>query len=368
MCLKRFLSVLLLLISLMACKEDKPTTERSEMDFLIGTYTGENSRGIYKATINVAGLLSAPLLAEESENPSFLARSSSGKLLYAVNENSSGQVSVFMNEADGLSTVNAVSIPGEHPCHISIHQDSLIIVSNYSSGNIALLGVNEHQDLILHDTLNFSGNSIHDRQQAPHAHSSYFLNDTTLITSDLGSDRLWINQIVKKDDTLRLQPVTSIAMEPGSGPRHLEFNAEQDRIYVMNELSNTISVLGKKEKENEFKLIQTISTLPEDFTGHSQGADLHLDQSGKFLYASNRGHQSLVIYEVAQSDGTLTVSGWEDIQGDWPRNFAITPDNQFLVVANERSGELVAFKRDTMTGKLSYTDRKKIASPVCILF
>ena len=367
MCLKRFLWVLVLLISFISCKEDpKPTTEQSEMEFLIGTYTGENSRGIYKAAINEEGLLSEPMLAEESENPSFLARSTSGKLLFAVNENTSGQVSVFMNEADSLSAANTINIPGEHPCHISIHKDSLIIVSNYSSGNIVLLGINEQQDLTLHDTLTFSGNSIDERQQAPHAHSSYFLNDSTLITSDLGSDRLWINKIVKKDTALGLQPVNAITIEPGSGPRHLEFNKEKDRIYVMNELSNTISVLGKNE--DTFEVVQTISTLPEDFTGHSQGADLHLDQSGKFLYASNRGHQSLVIYKVSQTDGTLNVSGWEDIRGDWPRNFAITPNNLFLVVANERSGELVAFKRDTTTGELSYTDRKKIAAPVCILF
>ena len=137
---------------------------------------------------------------------------------------------------------------------------------------------------------------------------------------------------------------------------------------MINELNSTISLFSYKKDSSQYTRSQTITTLPQDFNGENYCADIHIDHTGAFLYASNRGHQSIAIYAIDRETGKLTSLGWQEVSGNWPRNFSITPDNNFLVVANERSDNIVSFKRDTVNGTLSFSDQISVPSPVCIEF
>ena len=184
---------------------------------------------------------------------------------------------------------------------------------------------------------------------------------------DLGTNDLWFSKLEISSNKIVPQSPNKLAMPSGSGPRHLTFHPKNPWIYVLNELSSSISMV-KQEATDQYEIINTQSTLPEGFEGENLCADIHISRDGNFLYASNRGHNSIVIYEINKSDGSLVLIGHEDVHGDWPRNFTLSPNGDFLLVANERSNNIVSFKRDHQTGKLTFIAEIEAPSPVCLLF
>ena len=341
--------------------------------FYVGTYTNTNSKGIYKYQLNADGSLQSLGLAVVSEAPSFLALSADKKFLLAVNEirnhDGVGTVESFLINGDNLSLVNRSSSGGAHPCFIGVNKDGYVLAANYSGGNVALLKLNEKGELSeLLDVSQHTGSGTTKRQEAPHAHSAWFdLSNNSVISIDLGTNELWFTNIDTVNKKLLFAIPQKLAMAEGAGPRHLDFHPNGKWIYILNELNGTVTQVLKSEK-GEYKLGASISTLPDGYQEHNQCADIHVSSDGKFVYTSNRGHNSIAIFQVNMQDGTLMLVGHESTQGDWPRNFSLSLDEEYLVVANQNSNNIVSFKRDKTTGLLQYVDDIKARSPVCILF
>lgn len=342
--------------------------------FFVGTYTSGESEGIYRFQLNADGTMENSGLAAKTENPSFLAWSKNRKYLLAANENSDdqgggGSVTSFRHTNNNLTYVNKKSSGGASPCFVGVNPAGYVLAANYSSGNIGLLKLSASGTLEGPlDVLQHEGKGTHTRQNAPHAHSAWFdPYGDKVITIDLGTNELWFSKLNPASNSLEAHTQQKLAMGPGAGPRHLTFHPNGKWIYVINELSSTVTLV-KKNRANLYEMANSTSTLPADFTGENFCADIHISQDGKFLYGSNRGHNSIVIFRINDADGTLSLVGHESVHGDWPRNFALSPADKYLLVANQRSNNIVSFKRDANTGTLTYVSEIKAPTPVCILF
>ena len=335
--------------------------------FYVGTYTQTQSEGIYKYSLQADGTMELVALVAKSDNPSFLTKSADNRYLIAVNENDPGTVSSFKIHEDSLQFINQRSSGGVHPCFVTVNDDGYILTANYSSGNIGLLQLADKGALsALMDVQQHSGKGTHERQDAPHAHSVWFDPDRqTIISVDLGTNELLFSSI--NTETKKLVPLSpsTLAMEHGAGPRHLAFHPQKPWIYVINELNSTVSLI--KKNENGYKLGISFSTVPKDHIEENTTADIHISRDGRFLYASNRGHNSIAIFSIG-TEGKLALLGHESTRGDGPRNFALSPDNSFVLVANQLTDNIVSFKRDQETGRLEYISETEASTPVCIVF
>ena len=349
-------------------------TEMKEIkttDFYVGTYTNGQSKGIYKYQIDVEGKLSKVGLVAETSNPSFITKTKDNKMLLAVdeaNEDGTGFVKSFAIKKDTLAYINTSKSGGAHPCFITVNDQNQVLVANYSGGNVGFLEIDSSGKLSeLIDVQQHLGKGTTDRQKAPHAHSTWFHPNTKeIISVDLGTNELWFSKIDKQEKKLVLSDQSKLKMADGAGPRHLTFHPNEKWIYVLNELNNTVSLV--KEKDGLYFIDASISMLPEDFTDYTKGADIHISDDGKFIYASNRGHNSIVIYKVNQEEGSLSLVGFESVKGANPRNFSLSPDNKFLLVANQDTNNIISFKRNSKTGKLTFVSEISAPNPVCILF
>ncbi|MGE5426553.1 MAG: lactonase family protein [Methylococcaceae bacterium] len=344
----------------------------------VGTYTKGTTDGIFVYSFNDhSGKLQDMKMPVASNNPSFLTISKNRQHLYAVNEladpeqNQSGSVSSFSIDKKGaLKQQNQVLTYGAHPCHVSLSPDGKkLVASNYTGGSISMFNVlpdgslSEMVQRIQHE----GHSSFKGRQDAPHCHSAKFdAAGKNLFVADLGIDALTIYQM-GSDKQLIVNDPGTIKMANGSGPRHFVFSTDGNFIYVINELSSTITALIKYG--GVWKEIQTISTLPKDFKGESWCADIHISDNGKFVYGSNRGHNSISVFSRDIKSGKLELIQTIPVEGNWPRNFTLDPTGRFLLVANERSNDITVFKIDEPTGKLKYTGIKvQNQSPVCLQF
>eukprot|EP01028_Stygiella_incarcerata_P009731 TRINITY_DN4663_c0_g1_i1.p1 TRINITY_DN4663_c0_g1~~TRINITY_DN4663_c0_g1_i1.p1 ORF type:complete len:378 (+),score=5.04 TRINITY_DN4663_c0_g1_i1:162-1136(+) len=311
-------------------------------------------------------------LVAETANPSFLAFANNQKTLLSINElvkdNNMGSVESYQT-GDSLKLISCKPSGGAHPCFVTANDAGVVLTANYTGGNVGYLQVDENGELSdLLDVQQHTGSgTVANRQDQPHAHSVWFQpNSNHIIAVDLGTNELWISSI----DTVSNQFVPAnqakVSLVDGAGPRHLAFHPNGKIFYVINELDNTITGFSISDNE-EVSMIGNVSTLPADFDGVSNPADIHISKDGKFLYGSNRGHNSIVIFEV-QENGALKLVGHESTRGDHPRNFSLSPDDKFLLVANKNTNNIVSFKRDSVTGKLTFVDEIKAPSPVCILF
>ncbi len=353
-------------------KENTPTMDKN-FSFYVGTYTNGASEGIYKYVLQSNGIIKKIGLAAKSENPSFLTFSNDKNFLIAVNEintqKGNGTVESFLIKDDSLTFINKSSSGGAHPCFVTTNKFNYVLTANYSSGNIGLLKLNNNGELsVLLDLQQHTGKSITDRQESPHAHSVWLDQDELdVISVDLGTNELWFSKI----DTIQQKLVPSkpykIALAPGSGPRHLTFHPNKKWIYVVNELNSTITHL-QRNNSGKYDSISSVSTLPKDYQKPNTCADIHISADGKFVYASNRGHNSIAIFEVNSNNGSLKLTGYESTKGDGPRNFSLAPNDEFLLVANQNTNNIVSFKRDKTTGLLKYLDQIEAPTPVCILF
>ena len=346
----------------------------------IGTYTGSGSQGIYVAEFDAeTGRLSKPRLAAEAVNPSFLAIHPTGKYLYAVNETAdfegkkSGALTAFAidQESGRLKPLNQVASAGAAPCHLVVDQaGNTLLTANYTGGNVSLRAIESDGRLGKQtDFHQHEGTSDNlSRQEAPHAHSiNLDAQNEFAFVADLGTDEVVVYRF--DADKQKLSRAGAAAVEPGSGPRHFSFHPSGKTAYVINELKSTVNAFQYDPERGQLKKIQTISTLPSDFDGTSYTAEVVVHPSGKFVYGSNRGHDSVACYTVDADTGLLTLVEVEPTGGKTPRNFAIDPTGKYLFAENQGSDSIVLFEIDLATGKLQPTGQQvAVTTPVCVKF
>jgi len=344
-----------------------------------GTYTrGENSsKGIYRSVLNLeTGELSDPILAAEARNPSFLDIHPNGKFLYAVSEaGGSGSVSAYKIEANtgSLTLLNKQPSSGAGPCHVSIdHKGKNLLVANYGSGSASVIPI--RSDGRLGNPTGFvqhTGSGVNPRRQkGPHAHSINVSPDNRFaFVADLGIDKIMIYKLDVGKGTIVANNPPFVKVKPGAGPRHFDFQPNGKYAYVINELGCTVTTFAYDSVSGALKEIQTITTLPKDFNGSNTCAEVCVHPGGKFVYGSNRGHDSIVVYRVDLTDGTLTYVEHETGNIKTPRNFNIDPTGKFCLVANQGGDNVIVFRVNNKSGALEPTSHKvSIAKPVCVRF
>ena len=369
----KLIPILLFLFILFGCQHKKAETTKNDQShtFYVGTYTSGDSKGIYKCTLDDDGVLSNKGLVATTENPAFLTFSSDKKFLVCVNSNrpQDGSISSFKILEDSLSFLSKTTSGGPGPCHVSANNQGFVVVTNYTDGSCCLLKIDDHG--ILSELMDFkkhTGSGASDRQDAPHPHSAWFEpNGDNILMPDLGTNEVWVYNIDTTTNKLQLSAQQKINMAPGAGPRHLTFHPNKKWAYVVNELDCTVTHLEKQDN-GTYSIKNSISTLPVSFTETNTCADIHISNDGKFLYASNRGHNSLAIYKITKQNGNLVLADIVATLGDTPRNFSISPNDEYVIVANQNSNNIISFKRDQETGLLSFVSKIDSPSPVCILF
>jgi 6-phosphogluconolactonase len=338
----------------------------------IGTYTKQESKGVYQFTLDTdIKELTEVKLAAELENPTYLTVSDDQKNLYAVTkEGENGGVTAFSidDENGELTKLNSQTAAGSPPCHVSLdHEKNTVLTANYHTTKIASYSTNEDGSLNpAVSVVEHEGTGPHERQDKPHMHYAGFTPDEKyVIAIDLGSDRV----ITYLADNGKLNEVRVFNMKPGSGPRHITFHHNKKFAYVMTELSSEVLVLHYDEKDGSFTEQQAISTLPQDFNETNDGSAIHISADGQYVYAGNRGHNSIAAYKVDQDTGQLTFIEWTSTEGNWPRDFVLDPSEDFLIATNQKSNTMTLFERDKATGKLSLIQSDVyVPEPVCVKF
>ncbi len=367
---KIFLSlgmILCLTLSTLAQKNSKA------FYLLVGTYTAKTSKGLYVYKFDTqTGDLKYISEASGVKNPSFLTISKDKKSVYSVGETDGGGAvnSFAFNASTGqIALKNTQSAGGAGPCHITIDKtNKWVIVGNYGAGSLSILPVLPDGSLgSATQTIQHTGSSINtERQNAPHVHSINIApNNKDVFVPDLGTDKIFTYRLNALDGSLTPGNPPFTAVIPGSGPRHFTFHPKGRFAYVIEELSATVTAFHYTA--GKLKAFQTINTLPADYTGRKWCADIHISPDGKFLYASNRAHESITVYAINPRTGELTWVDNTSVEGKTPRNFMIDPTGKYVLVANQDSDNINVFKRDASTGKLTFTGKSATVSmPVCL--
>lgn len=346
-----------------------------------GTYTGEKSQGIYLAAFDSAkGILAPARLAAKTKNPTFLAVNKKTRILYAANEiadfggTNSGAVSAFRIEAQSgsLTPLNQQPSGGSGPCHLAVARNgSCVVVANYGSGSVAVLPLDAEGRLDpLTSSVQHRGSSANpQRQEGPHAHFvTWTPDDERVLACDLGLDKVMIYQL---SGTLSIHPndPASFQLERGSGPRHLAFDPKGRFVFILNELSSTLTACRYDPSTGSIVKNETVSTLPKGFSGVNTCAEIQVHPSGKTLYASNRGDNSLAVFSLDPTTGSVKLIQHVPTQGKTPRHFALDPTGRWLLAENQDSNSVVTFAVDEKTGTLTNTGRSEaIGAPVCAVF
>lgn len=349
----------------------------------IGTYTGPASRGIYQSMFDLAtGQLHPPQLAAEIVSPSFVAIHPSQKYLFAVSEiaefdgKKTGAVTAFsIDEATGaLRVLNQQASEGMHPCHLIVDAAGKnVLVANYTSGSVAVLPIDPGSGRIskASSVIQHMGSSVNkQRQEGPHAHSiNLDAANRFAFAADLGLDKVLIYKFDAAAGSLQPNDPAAGTVAPGSGPRHFAFHPTGKYAYVNNELTSGLTAFAYDAATGALKELQTLSTLPAGFTGDNSTAETVVHPSGETVYVSNRGHDSIAVFQIDPATGKLTGKGHTPTGGKTPRNFAVEPTGQFLLAANQSTNDVIVFKIDPKTGDLTPTGlRIEVGSPVCLRF
>lgn len=359
----------------------------------IGTYTEPilfgtgkvlqgKGEGIYLYAFDSAtGSLEPQGLVARTINPSYLAIAPSGRFLYAVNElkefegAASGAVSAFAIEAEsgGLTFLNQQATHGTDPCHLAVHPSgSHLLVANFMSGSVCVLPIRPDGSLSkTSDFVQHEGSSVDAvRQSGPHAHAvTLDEGGQTAFVPDLGLDRVLIYRFDAQTGKLLPHAQPWVGVAPGAGPRQLVLHPQGRYAYLINELDSTVTAFAYQADRGTLLEIQTLSTLPADYDGASTCAEIQIAPSGQFVYGSNRGHDSVVVYAVDGTSGRLTCLGQHSTGGKTPRHFALDPRGEYLVAANQDTEDLVVFRLDPASGKLVTTGQRVDApTPVCVRF
>jgi 6-phosphogluconolactonase len=357
-----------------------------EMLVYVGTYTGEKStsKGIYVSRLDLeTGKVTMPALAAETPNPSFLAVHPGGGFLYAANEvrsfggRETGSVSGFAVERGSgkLTPLNQESSGGRGPVYVVVDKTgSDVLVSNYGGGSVAVLPIGLDGRLKPATAfIQHTGSSVHPtRQRAPRAHSiNLSPNNRFAYAADLGVDKVFIYGFDAGKGTLVASDPPFAAVQPGAGPRHVAFHPGGRFAYVINEINVTLTAFAADPERGSLTEIQTLSTLPDGVSvqeGFST-AEVQVHPSGRFLYGSNRGHNSITVFAIDEKTGRLTIVQNEPTQGNTPRGFGIDPTGGYFFAANQRSDSVVVFRIDARTGRLTPTGQTlEIGSPASVKF
>jgi 6-phosphogluconolactonase len=349
----------------------------------IGTYTGKKSQGIYRLELDLEkGTLSQPTLAAESVNPSFLAIHPSRKFLYAVNEignfegKRAGAVSAFaIDQATGdLKLLNQESSGGDGPCHLVVDPSGRnVLVANYGGGSVGVLPIEQNGRLKpMSSFIQHTGSGADPRrQERPHGHSiNLDAANRFAMAADLGLDKVLVYRFDANKGTLTPNDPPAASVAPGSGPRHFAFHPDGRHAYVINEMTLTVTAFDYNAEKGVLIEIQTTSTLPAGTTGRGLStAEVQVHPSGKFLYGSNRGHDTIAIFQIDPASGKLTAAGHQGSGIKTPRNFGIDPTGRFMIVGNQSGDSLVLFRINQETGELTPTGSPiEVGAPVCVKF
>jgi 6-phosphogluconolactonase len=341
----------------------------------IGTYTGPQSKGIYAFQFDAdAGKLEPVALVGELPRPSFLAIHPNRKYLYAVSELGTSTVSAFeINPKTGMLTLlNTVPAKGSSACHLVVDRTGKsLVVANYGNGSVAVFPVGADGRLgesTAQDQHSGQPGPNAGRQRGPHAHAVVLSQDNRFVfVPDLGLDKVFSYRLDPAKATLTANDPPFAEVPPGSGPRHFAFHPSGKFAYTVNEMKSSVTAFSYDRSKGALTALQTIANLPEDYTGVDNSAEIDVDSAGKFLYASNRGHDSITIYKIDSGKGTLTTVDRVPTQGKTPRGFKIDPTGRYLIAGNQDSNSVVIFKRDAATGRLTPTGQTvSVGSPVCI--
>jgi 6-phosphogluconolactonase len=382
LCLRQICCVLFLfLISLASSVFAAAEPAQQTCLVYVGTYTDHGSKGIYAYRFDSStGKLTSLGLAAEAVEPSFLAIDPSERFLYAVNETANyngqpvGAVSAFaiQPESGKLSLLNQVSSRDKGPAHITLDRTGkYALVSNYTLGSVAVLPVLKDGRLgAATSFVRHKGSSVNPQRQAgPHAHAVALSPDNRFaIVADLGLDQLLVYSFDAAKGALGAPPQI-VRASAGAGPRHLVFSSDGRFLYVINELQSTVAAYSYNAATGALHELQTISALPKGFRGNSTAAEIEIHPSSKFLFASNRGDDSIAVFAIDSHEGTLTPVETDSTSGKTPRSFAIDPTGSWLLAANQDSDNIVVFRVDQKTGHLRSTGEiLQLQSPVCLKF
>ena len=346
------------------------------------TYTSKGSQGIYAWRVDGSSGKTAPVgLVAATQDPSFLAIHPNQKVLYAVNETSSfegqksGSVSAFtIDRVTGkLKLLNRVSSHGDGPCHVAVDATGkLLAVANYGAGNFATYPLEADGSIgkTFHVISSQGTGPNAERQEGPHGHSVNFAPDNRhMLATDLGTDSVLISAFDAAAGTLDPAVPPRVAVRPGSGPRHLVLSRDGKYCYVINEIDSTIDAYQYDTETGNLTPMQHVSTLPAGFSGENTTAEIALHPSGKFVYGSNRGHDSIAVFAVDEKTGQLSLVEITKTGGRTPRGFALDPKGRYLFAANQDSDNVTMFRVSPKTGKLTaMRTTLSVKTPVSLLF
>ena len=368
------------LFGALAFRANAWSSQNRELTLYVGTYTSGKSEGIYVCRMDRATGALTRFSSTMSVNPSFLTIDKSKRYLYAVNEvgeflgKPGGAVSAFkIDPATGnLRLLNEQATLGADPCYLSIDaRKKTLLVANYSGGSVTVLPVRTDGTIgMAIEVKQHEGSGPKEQQKGPHAHCVILDRvERHALAADLGIDKVMIYRVDRATGKLSPAKQPFAELTAGAGPRHLALHPSGKYLYVIAELDSTMTSFQYNELNGTLTPIETVSTLPGDFTGTSYCADVHVSPSGRFLYGSNRGHNSIVVFEIDPRTGKPKLVEHVSTEGDWPRNFTIDPSGKFLLVANQRSENVVTFNINQSTGRLTPTgNNEQIPSPVCLKF
>ncbi len=374
----RFFILLMIGFLMTACETKQQGN--SKMLVYIGTYTENDSQGIEIYRFNTqSGKLQYFATAAGIKNPSYLRISDDGRRLYAVNELTEfhglaqGAITSFAidPESGKLNLINQIPSHGQAPCYLELSKNEhFVLANNYLGGtaiSVPILPNGSLGDPV--SIIRFKGSGpVKGRQEASHVHSiNLNPQNTFAIVADLGSDQLSVLRFDSVKGSLQILQEKTVCLSPGSGPRHVAFSKDGKFVYVANELNSTVDAFLFDPASGSMEHLQTLRTIPQDFSRKNYPADIHLSPDGQFLYLSNRGHESIAIFRVDQKSGLLKRSAEVPVYGSWPRNFTLSAKGKWLIVANQKSKNLVVFKRNAQDGLLE--KRWEIhtkATPACV--
>lgn len=325
---------------------------------LFGTYTKGASKGIYTANLdNTTGLLQDAKLVAELGSPTYLHLSKAG-YLYAINKKSSdrGGISVYdYRDGDQAVLIQEILTEGRSPAYVSMDEErQLFFVTNYHKGTIESFAVQADGTLTLLDRFKSWGQGPRPEQDKARLHFTNLTPDKRLVSVDLGADKVYTLNI---SDEGIFELVATYQAGSGFGPRHIRFSPDGEYAYLVGELSSLLSVLKYDQTDGSFTLLQTVSTIPADWDSHNGGAAVRLSDDGRFVYTSNRGHNSIAVWAIDQNTHKVSLVQTISTEGEFPRDFNLNADQSYLVAGNQDTDNITVYRRDAQSGELTLVQK-----------